>query len=88
MKKKKKKMLKEKAKAQKRKQLKMVHEGDVQISTEQDLFSLKSVANAKQLAAVMNDSATTDDPPDDSELSEDEKMDEGEWETIEGAAER
>uniref|UniRef100_A0A915BJE3 Putative rRNA methyltransferase n=1 Tax=Parascaris univalens TaxID=6257 RepID=A0A915BJE3_PARUN len=87
LKKKKKKMLKEKAKAQMRKQLKMVHEGDVQIATEQDLFSLKSVAKAKQLAAVMNDSATVDAPPDDSELSEDEKMDEGEWETIEGVAE-
>ncbi|VDM41259.1 unnamed protein product [Toxocara canis] len=88
LKKKKKKMLKEKAKAQKRKQLKMVHEGDVQIAIEQDLFSLKNVATAKRLAAVMDESTTAEDPPDINEQSGDEQMEEGDCEIAENAQER
>ncbi|GMT18834.1 hypothetical protein PFISCL1PPCAC_10131, partial [Pristionchus fissidentatus] len=91
LKKKKKKMLKEKAKSLMRRQLKMVHEGDVEdIPDQPDLFSLKRIKKMKDVFAVSGENVDTpmmeeSDDDEEKEYTDDgEGLGEGEWQTEEG----
>ncbi|GMS88566.1 hypothetical protein PENTCL1PPCAC_10741 [Pristionchus entomophagus] len=86
LKKKKKKMLKEKAKTLMRRQLKMVHEGDVEdIPDQPDLFSLKRIKKMKDVFAVSGenvDSPMVDEEGEEGvEYHDGEGLGDGEWET-------
>ncbi|GMR41701.1 hypothetical protein PMAYCL1PPCAC_11896, partial [Pristionchus mayeri] len=91
LKKKKKKMLKEKAKVLMRRQLKMVHEGDVEdIPDQPDLFSLKRIKKMKDVFALSGEKVDSPMVEEDEENGEGEYEDDGEglgdgeWETEEG----
>ncbi|EFP10536.1 hypothetical protein CRE_29065 [Caenorhabditis remanei] len=86
LKKKKKKMLKAKARVLKRRELKMIIDGDEGPQAEdQEVFQLKKIRRAKELAEITKETAAPDfDTADgDSDDEEDEGLGDGEWETIE-----
>ncbi|KAJ1364071.1 hypothetical protein KIN20_024073 [Parelaphostrongylus tenuis] len=83
LKKRKKKLLKTKAKILKRRQLKMIIEGDVADQVEDiELFSLKKVRRAREINKLVSDSVEM--PNEHSEDDDEDVLDEGEWETRDG----
>lgn len=85
LKKKKKKMLKAKARVLKRRELKMIIDGDEGPQAEdQEVFQLKKIRRAKELAAITKDTEAPDfDTADGDSDDEETGLGDGEWETIE-----
>lgn len=87
LKKKKKKMLKAKARVLKRRELKMIIDGDEGPQAEdQEVFQLKKIRRAKELAEITKDTEAPDFDMADPDSDDEEGLGEGEWETLENQA--